>query len=49
MDQTVNTFLELYKYTEVSEVAYASGVLAANRILHLDSLPRIFLQLLDAE
>ena len=49
VDQTIDTLLELNKYTEVGEVANLSGVLAANRILNLDSLPRIFLQLLDAE
>ena len=49
VNQTVNTLFELNEYTEVSEVANLSGVLAANRILNLDSLPGIFLQLLDAE
>ena len=49
MNQAVNTFLNLCKYTEVGEVAYLGGVLAAHRILLLDVLPGIFLQLLDAE
>ena len=49
MDQTVNTLLELNEDTEVGEVANLSGVLAANRILGLDGLPRILLQLLDTQ
>ena len=49
VDQTVNTLLKLYKYTEVGEVANLGGVLAANRILGLDSLPGILAELLDAE
>ena len=46
VDQTVNTFLKLYEYAEVSEVANLSCVLAAYRILNLDSLPWDFLELL---
>ncbi len=49
VDQAVNTFFELYEDTEVSEVANLSSVLAAYRILNLDSLPWIFLQLLDTK
>ena len=49
VDQTINTFLELYEDTEVSEVANLSGVLAAYRILNLDGLPWVFLQLLDTQ
>ena len=49
VDEAVNTFLELYEDTEVGEVAYLSGVLAANGVLNLNGLPGIFLQLLDAE
>ena len=49
MDQAVNTLLELHKYTEVGEVANLGGVLAANRILGLDSLPGILAELLDTE
>ena len=49
MDKTVNAFLKLYKHTEVGEVAYLCSVLAANRILNLDSLPWILTQLLDAK
>ena len=49
MNQTIDTLFQLYEYAEVSEVTNLSSMLAANRILHLDSLPRIFLQLLDAQ
>ena len=49
VDQTVNTLLELYKYTEVGEVANLSSVLAAYRILSLDSLPWILAELLDTQ
>ena len=49
VDQTINTFLELYEDTEVSEVANLSCVLAGNRLLSLDSLPWIFLELLDTK
>ena len=49
MNESVNAFLKFNKYTEVGEVANLSGVLASNRILHFDSLPWIFLELLDTE
>ena len=49
MNQTVNTFLELNKYTEVGEIANLGVVLATNRILRLDSLPWILAELLDTE
>ena len=49
VNQTVNTLLELNKYTEVGEVANLSGVLAAYRILSLDSLPWILAELLDTQ
>ena len=49
MDQAVNTFLELNEDTEVSEVTNLSCVLATCRILVLDCLPWIFLELLDTE
>ena len=49
VDETINTFLKLYEDTEVGEVANLSSVLAAYRVLNLDSLPWIFLKLLDAE
>ena len=49
MDKTVNTFLELYEDSEVSEVAYLCCVLAAYRILAFNILPWIFLELLDAK
>ena len=49
VDQSVNTLLELYEDTEVSEVAYLCGVLADNRILNLDGLLWVFLELLDTE
>ena len=49
VDQAVNTFLQLNKYTEVGEVANLCIVLAANRILGLDSLPGILAELLDTE
>ena len=49
VDQTVYTFLELYKYTEVGEVANLCSVLAAERILVLDSLPGSLAELLDTQ
>ena len=49
MDKAINTFLEFYEDTEVSEVASLICLLAAYRVLNLDCLPRIFLELLDAE
>ena len=49
VDETINTFFELYEHTEVSEVAHLSSVLRTNGVLHFDILPRIFLELLDAE
>ena len=49
VDQTIDTLFELNEYAEVGEVANLSGVLAANRIFNLDSLPGIFLELLDTE
>ena len=49
VDKAVNTFLKLYKYSEVSEVTNLGCVLAANRILNVDSLPWILTQLLDAK
>ena len=49
VDQAVDTFLKLYEDTEVGEVAYLCRVLRAYRVLHLDGLPRVFLELLDAE
>ena len=49
MNQTVNTFLEFNEDTEVSEVAYFSCVLAANRIFNFDCLPWIFLELFDTK
>ena len=49
VDKTVNTFLKLYEDTEVSEVANLCSVLRAYWILNLDSLPWVFLKLLDAE
>ena len=49
VDEAVNTLFELYEDTEVGEVANLSCVLAAYRILNLDSLPWIFLELLDTE
>ena len=49
VDQTVYTFLELYKYTEVGEVANLGIVLSTNGVLGLDVLPRILAELLDTE
>ena len=49
MDEAVNTFLELYEDTEVSEVAYLCCVLRTYRILILDCCPWVFLELTDAE
>ena len=49
MDKSVNAFLKLNEDTEVCEVANLCGVLASNRILVLDSLPWVFLELLDTE
>ena len=49
MDKSVNTLLELYEDTEVSEVTNLSVVLRTYRVLVLDSLPWILLELLDTE
>ena len=49
VDKAVNTFLKLYEDTEVGEVANLSGVLAADRILGIDALQWVFLELLDTE
>ena len=49
MDKSVNAFLKLNEDSEVGEVANFSGVLASNRILNLDCLPWVFLELLDAK
>ena len=49
MDEAVYAFLKFYEDAEVGEVANLCCVLAAYRVLNLDSLPRIFLKLLDAE
>ena len=49
MDQAINTLLQFYEDTEVGKVANLSCVLAAYRILHLDGLPWVFLELLDTE
>ena len=49
VDESVYAFLKLYEDAEVGEVANLCCVLAAYRVLNLDSLPRIFLKLLDAE
>ena len=45
VDESVNTLLKLNEYAEVGEVANLGLMLAANRILNLDSLPWIFLEL----
>ena len=49
MDKSVNTLLELYEDTEVSEVTNLSVVLRTYRVLLLDSLPWILSELLDTE
>ena len=49
MDESVNTFLELYEDAEVGEVAYLGCVLRAYWILGLDVSPWVFLELTDAE
>ena len=49
VDKSVNTFFEFNENTEVSEVANFSSVLRFNRLFHFDSLPWIFLELLDAK
>ena len=49
MDKTVNTFLDLNEYAEVSEVANLSCVLRTNWVLSLDVLPWISLKLLDTK
>ena len=49
VDKSVNTLLQLNEYAEVGEVAHLSSMLASNRILNLDSLPWVFLKLLDTK
>ena len=49
MDKSVNAFFEFYEDAEVGEVANLCGMLRADGIFHLNSLPRVFLELLDAE
>ena len=49
MNQAINTLFKLCEDTEVSEVANLCLVNRANRILLFDVLPRISLQLLQAE
>ena len=49
VDKTVNAFLDFNEYAEVGEVTHLGSVLAADRILNLDVLPGIVLELLDAE
>ena len=49
VNQAVNTFLQLNEYTKVGEVANLGIVLRTNRILALDSLPGILLELLDTK
>ena len=49
MDETINAFFEFYKYTEVSEVANLSIVLATYGVLSFDFHPGISLELLDTE
>ena len=49
VDKTIDTLLELYEDTEVGEVADLCSVDRADRILLLDILPRILLELLQTE
>ena len=49
MDETLYALLQLGEYTEVGDVAYGSGMLAAYRILLADGLPWVRGELLDAE
>jgi hypothetical protein len=49
VDESVYTFFQFYEDTEVGEVANLSGMLASNRIFHLDGFPWVLLELLDAE
>ncbi len=49
VDQTVNAFFDLYKDTEVGEVAYLSPVAGANSVLGLYVCPRIVFELLDTQ
>ena len=49
MDKSVYAFFQFYEDTEVGEVANLSGMLASNRIFHLDGFPWIFFELLNAE
>ena len=49
VDKAIYTLLDLNEDTEVGEVAYLGCVLRAYRILGIDTLPRIGLELLDTE
>ena len=47
MDQTVNTFFDFNKYTEVSEVTNFSHVARTYGIFSFDIFPWIWFQLFD--
>ena len=49
MDQSVHAFLNLHEDAEVGEVTHLGCVLAADGVALFDILPRIVLELLDAE
>ncbi|EBA07376.1 hypothetical protein SSE37_21295 [Sagittula stellata E-37] len=49
VDQTFDTGFELNKCTVIGDVGHATFVHGAQRVLHADQIPRIFLQLLHAE
>ena len=49
VDEAVNALFEFNEHTEVGEVANLGVVTRANGIFHLDVLPGVFHELLDAE
>ncbi len=49
MNKSVNAFFKLGEYAEISEVAHFCRMAAADRILVFYVLPRVRLELFDAE
>ena len=49
VDQSVNSFFDLYEYTEVREVTHDSFMFRTNSIFLLDILPRVVFQLFDTQ
>ena len=49
MNQSVNPFFDFYKYTEVREVAYSSGMFGTYTVFLFNILPWIGLQLFDTQ